>query len=158
MYEEDNYWVNLCNLCFIPYEKCDCKGKRSIGVDSNIATILRLLHLKKYQTVSCCEGHIRVYKTKKGNVYTSYSPLYVTFDSQSLRDMQEEVKDWKNFSLEILDEKRYQINSKGFKAKGDKREEAKYFKNEIIKELSNNIIKMKTREWGKDEKVIQTSY
>ena len=116
------------------------------------------IHLKKYQTVSCCEGHIRVYKTKKGNVYTSYSPLYVTFDSHSLRDMQEEIKNWKNFSLEILDDNRYQINSKGFKAKGDKREEAKYFKNEIIKELSNNIIKMKVRKWGKDEKVIQTSY
>ena len=158
MYEEKSYWTNLCNLCFMPYEKCNCVNKRSIGVDSNIAIILRLLHLKKYQTVSCCEGHIRVYKTKKGNVYTSYSPLYVTFDSHSLRDMQEEIKDWKNFSLEILDDNRYQINSKGFKAKGDKREEAKYFKNEIIKELSNNIIKMKVRKWGKDEKVIQTSY
>lgn len=158
MYEEESYWVNLCNLCFMPYEKCDCEGKRSIGVDSNIATILRLLHLKKYQTVSCCEGHIRVYKTKKGNIYTSCSPLYVTFDSQSLQDMKKEIKKWKNFSLEILDEKRYQINGKSFKAKGNKREEAKYFKNEMLKELSNNIIKMKTREWGKNEKIIQTSY
>lgn len=159
IYIESTHWKRICNLCFEPYLRCDClKDRSTIEVDSNVAEILRLFHLKKYQTVSCCEGHIRVYETEKGNVYTTYSSPYITFDIHSLEDMKKEIVNWKDFEIEILDDKRYQINGKAFKRKGDRRYDAIYYKKNLLNELANNIEKMKERKWGKDEALIQTTY
>lgn len=158
LFIESTHWVRICNLCFEPFGRCDCVGENAIEVDSNIAEILRLFHSKKYQTVSCCEGHIRVYETEKGNVYTTYSSPYITFDIRSLEDMKKEIVNWKDFEIEILDNNRYQINGKSLKVKGDRRYTAIDYKRNLLNELVNNIKKMKEREWAKGETLIQTTY
>lgn len=49
----------VCDKCFCTMTKCKCNNNPMtlIQIDKNIQSIIRILNIKGYETIYCCEGH-----------------------------------------------------------------------------------------------------
>ena len=162
---ENGEWEYICNTCFKYKEECKCRDKEHsyLGIDSHIIKRIQILHSKGYQTVGCCEGHVREYETDKGNIYTELSPTYISFDIHSLEDIKRELVKHKEFSQEIkiipfprMESERYQLVIDSYKKRGGSFDFFVQKRNERIKNLENLFSLFESR--VVTEPIIKTYY
>lgn len=149
-YTEKRKEIDICNQCYEEIKNCHCGNKCHFGVDFEISDIISTLNKKGYFTLGSCSGHVYATKTLKNTIYTRNIPFSISFTNQCKNDfkyfMAEGILSKENF---ILDEKRVKdrffIESKILKKKGDKVEEFKVIKQNIIEEFRNFVNKLGER-------------
>ena len=166
--KEEAIWHYICNTCFKSKEECKCTNadKSSLGIDKDIIKIIQLLHEKNYQTLGCCQGHCAKYVTEKGNVYSTLSPTYISFDIASKKDMEKELKKLNDADKNTIgvvmepfrkmENERYQLVVPGIKKGGDSFDFFVQKRNERLSFLENWIKGFKVR--TKTEPTIKTYY